>query len=362
MPFYSFFLAAILLIGAPSSLFAEDFHLSSPRNTAILRFEIDNDMIWNDDSGFTNGWSIQYHTLCYSGWEETETIGLVKWVGSRVLTLDDDDAVIRYSHGIGQNMITPGNIEAEMPQKGDLPYAGTLTYSLNWQSFNRRTARNLQLSVGLLGEESLAGSFQEFVHNDLGAGDDPDGWGTQRDSEPIVNIGYQYSWSLADWGKYDDGWAGQITLAPSLSLGNLFTAGELAAAFRVGWNMAEGFSSYSAPPGRGFFQASHIPKPSTASPYGIELLLGVRGTALAYSVIYDGSLITGDDRDVDRNSGYISYGIGLCYHYYDIVSIRATVQQSTDLLKSESLPMPPDGKNKTEADVSFGSLMVDVHF
>jgi len=57
-----------------------------------------------------------------------------------------------------------------------------------------------------------------------------------------------------------------------------------------------------APPGRGIFQASYLPKPSSASPHGVEVILGARGTGLAYSVIYHGSIITGDDRDVDRNN------------------------------------------------------------
>ncbi|MCF8050166.1 MAG: lipid A deacylase LpxR family protein [Desulfobacterales bacterium] len=357
-------MVSILLLwtARQSPLCAQDFYLDSPRNIGTLRLEIDNDIVWDDDSGFTNGWSIQYHTVCYPGWEESETIRWVKWVGSNFPALGDGDSVIRYSHGFGQNMITPGNLAAEIPQQGDLPYAGTLTYSLNWQRFNRKTARSFQISVGVLGEASLAEPFQKFVHDDLGGGEDPKGWDTQRDTEPIVNIGYQYSWCLADWGGYHDDWAGQLTLAPSASLGNLFTAAELVVAFRTGWNMPEGFSSYAAPPGRGFIQASQLPKPSDASPHGVELILGARGTALAYSVIYDGSLVTDDDRDVDRNRGFVSYGVGLYYHYYDLVSICATVEQSTGLIKSESLPTPPGGHHKTEGDVSYGALIVDVHF
>ncbi|MCF8078772.1 MAG: lipid A deacylase LpxR family protein [Desulfobacterales bacterium] len=244
-------MVSILLLwtARQSPLCAQDFYLDSPRNIGTLRLEIDNDIVWDDDSGFTNGWSIQYHTVCYPGWEESETIRWVKWVGSNFPALGDGDSVIRYSHGFGQNMITPGNLAAEIPQQGDLPYAGTLTYSLNWQRFNRKTARSFQISVGVLGEASLAEPFQKFVHDDLGGGEDPKGWDTQRDTEPIVNIGYQYSWCLADWGGYHDDWAGQLTLAPSASLGNLFTAAELVVAFRTGWNMPEGFSSYAAPPG-----------------------------------------------------------------------------------------------------------------
>ena len=218
-------LVLILILLLCDELLAGDFYLDSPRNEGILRVEIDNDVVWGSDSGFTNGWSIQYHTVSYREWDNAKTLGFVKWVGKHFPTLDDKDCIVRNSHGIGQNMITPGDIEAEIPQEGDLPYAGSLTYSLSWQSFNRKKASNLQLTVGILGEESLAAQFQKFAHNNLGLGTEPEGWDTQRDAEPILNIGYQYAWCLANLGEYQNDWAGQLTLAPSASLGNLFTAG-----------------------------------------------------------------------------------------------------------------------------------------
>jgi lipid A 3-O-deacylase len=355
-------LVLLLILLLCDELLAGEFYLDSPRNEGILRVEIDNDVVWGADSGFTNGWSIQYHTVSYREWDNAETLGFVKWVGKHFPTLDDKDSIVRNSHGIGQNMITPGDIEAEVPQEGDLPYAGTLTYSLSWQSFNRKKASNLQLTVGVLGEKSLAAQFQKFAHNNLELGTNPEGWDTQRDAEPILNIGYQYAWCLANLGEYQNDWAGQLTLAPSASLGNLFTAVDLIAAFRFGWNMPEGFDTYPAPPGRGFFQSSYLPKPSSASPHAFEIIMGARGTGLLYSVIYDGSFITDDDREVKRNGYYFSAGIGIVYHYYDFLSIRATVEKSTNLLDEDSLPIPPPDRNKTNADVSFGSLIVDFCF
>ncbi len=356
------FLSAFLLTSFSHLAFAEDFYLDSNRNKGTLRFELDNDAVWNNDSNFTNGWSLQYHTVRYKSWEETKEPSFIKWIGKHFPTLDDDASIVRNSHGIGQNMITPGDLSAQVPQKGDLPYAGTLTYSLSWQSFNRQNARILQMSLGVLGEPSLSEQFQKYAHNDVGLGDDPKGWDTQRDTEPILNVGYQYAFRLAHLGNYNDAFAGQATLAPSASFGNLFTASELLLALRFGWNIVEGFNSYPAPPGRGLFHASYLPKPQSASPHGLEIILGARATAMAYSVIYDGSLITGDDRNVDRNPFFFTGGIGVYYHYYDYFSIRATIEKSTDVLKEGSIPYPPSGRKRTEADVSFGSLIVDFHF
>ncbi len=362
MGIYTFFLMAFLLISFDSSLFAGDFNLDSPRNKGTWRFEVNNDAVFDKDSNFSNGWSLQYHTVRYASWEETEAPGFIKWVGKHFPTLHDDDSIVRYGQGIGQNMITPENLSLETPQGGDLPYAGTLTYTLNWQSFNQRTARNFQVTAGILGEETLAEDFQKFVHVDLDRGRTPRGWDTQRKTEPIVNIGYHHLWRLASLGEYDNGWAGNIALGPIAHLGNLLTAVELAFEMRFGWNILEGFNSYPAPPGRGFFQAYYLPKPSLAAAHSVEVVFGARASGLIYSVLYDGSIITGDDRSVEREDFVYAGLIGLNYHYYDWFSIRASLNYTSAILDEEVLPDPLPGYEKTSTENSYGTLAIDFYF
>lgn len=354
--------AAFMMMTCAARSMADDLYLDSPLNQSTLRFEINNDVIWKKDSNFSNGWSLQYHTKRYAGWDDMRAPELLKWVGNHFPTLGDGDSLVRHGHVIGQNMFTPGDLSAEVPQEGDLPYAGTLTYSISWQRFNRRNATTLQLTIGVLGGESLAESFQKTVHTILNADNQPEGWDTQRSSEPILNIGYKYLLSLMRLGTITNGWAGQLTLAPSASLGNLATMLDVDLAYRFGWNMHEGFATFPAPPGRGFFQTADLPKPSFASPHGIEMVVDVRGSGLLYSVVYDGSLITGDDRNVERHSFFLTGLLGLTYHYYRSFSLHLYFQASTDLLKSECLPDPPPEKEATQTDVSYGALMVDFHF
>jgi hypothetical protein len=362
MKFHRLFLFVFLLQLTNHPLHAEEFYLESPRNTGTLRFEIDNDTVWNTDSQFTNGWSLQYHTIRYDSWEETPAPGFIKWIGDHFPTLNDDGSVVRYGQGIGQNMMTPGDLSLVTAQEGDMPYAGTFTYTFNWQAYNRQTARNFQISAGILGEAALAEQFQKFVHNDLNQGDDPKGWDTQRDSEPIVNIAYQYVWRLAHIGEYNGGWAGQVNLTPCVHIGNLFTAAEIAMGLRFGWNILEGFNAYPAPPGRGFYQAYDLPKPSSASPHSFDVICGVRATGLAYSVLYDGSILSDDDREVEREDIVYSGGVGFNYHYVDLLSIRIDLLRTSDVLVGESLPAASNAENKTGTDNSYGALMIDFHF
>ncbi len=259
-------------------------------------------------------------------------------------------------------MLTPEDITNPEPPEGDLPYAGTLTYTLNWQSFNRLTARNFQITVGVLGEESYAGDLQKFLHNAWGWGEDPKGWHTQRDSEPVVNLAYQHLWRLAKIGVYTSDWAGHVYIGPTALLGNLMTSMELGMGFRLGWNMQEGFNSFQAPPGAGIFQAAHIPKPASASRHGVELVIGGRSVGIIYSVLYDGSIITGDDRSIGRESFVFSGLLGLNYYYYGLFSLRLAIIRTSDVLVEESLPPPRPGQKKTDTDNSFGTLMIDFTF
>ena len=355
-------IVCILMVTAGNVWAGDEFYLDSTRNKRALRFEFNNDIVFDRDSNFTNGWNVQYHTIRYPTWDDSQAPGFLKWVGNHFPTLGDDDSIVRYGHTIGQNMFTPGDLTNPNPPPGDLPYAGTLTYSLSWQSFNRRTRRNFQITAGVMGEESLAEEFQKFVHNDLGIADDPKGWHTQRKSEPAFNLAYEYYWRLAHIGTYTNDWAGQVEFGPTVQLGNLITSADLEIGIRFGWNIKEGFGALPTPAGGDVHQANGIPKPKTASPHGVEFIAGIRGGAILYSVIYDGSFITDDDREVDREDFVYSWVAGISYHNYDVFSVRIAIVNGYDLIKPESLPDPPPGRDKTAADNSYGTVMVDFYF
>ena len=343
---------------------ASELNIESPRNTGLLRLEMNNDMFFADDSQFSNGFSLQYHTRGYETWEQTRAPAFAKWVGRHFPSLGEEGRIVRYGMGIGQNIVTPGDLTAKEPLEGDIPYAGTLTYSLSWQSYNVTDAATFQLTAGVLGKEAFAEEVQDFVHNELVNGDDPQGWDTQRKTEPVLNFSYQYIRSLARFGTFDGGWAGQLEAGPSLLLGNLTTGAEVGMDFRFGWNIPEGFAHTPAPPGRGVFNALNMPKPksASASPHAYEIVLGTRVSRLFYSVFYDGSVITDDKREVDREDLLLAAGIGLNYYHYDRFAIRVIFLATSDLLVEESIPDPGKGRAKTEASTSYGSIVVDFPF
>ncbi len=352
----------VILLSAKLVIANDNFNLDTSRNYGTFRFEIDNDSIWNNDSNFSNGWSVQYHTKRYSSWDSSDAPAFYKWVGLNIPGLDDSGKIVRYTHSIGQNMITPGDITNPNPPIGDVPYAGTLTYTAAWQSYNEEVGKNLQISIGFMGDAALAENFQKFVHDGLGAGNTPEGWDTQRDTEPILNIGYQYHYRLVEFGSYDNAWGGQLEIAPSASIGNISTGADVELGMRFGWNIPKGFGVVGAPPVRGFQHAMEMIKGPEASPHSVEFYLGVRASALLYTVIYDGSIITNDDRDVERDYFIGTAIAGITYRYYDVCALRVMLQATNDYLDEDQLPSPMPGEDKTSPDNSYGSLVFEYYF
>ena len=124
----------------------------------------------------------------------------------------------------------------------------------------------------------------------------------------------------------------------------------------------EGFKAFPSSPGRGCFQAYHLLKPVSACHHGIEMVLGANTGALIYSVVYDGSLLTTDERDVEREYLIYDVYIGLNYHYYDVFSIRASLMLTSNFLDEDKLPEPLPGREQTRDDASYFSVVVDFHF
>jgi len=358
-PIYSILVSSIL----PISLCAENINVAadSLRNPQILRFEIDNDAIWNEDSNFSNGWSIQLHSQAFDNWESSDLPSGVQWFGTILPGMSQDNAYVRFSQGIGQNMITPGDLSLSEAPKGDLPYAGSISYSATWQSFNENSVSVFQVTAGALGELSMAQQLQEFIHHDLGIGEDPQGWGSQRKSEPLLNLEYLYEQSIVHFGNYDDDWVAQLSIGASASIGNIVTAADIGLAIRTGWNIPQGFSTYPAPPGRGLFYTAQNPKPYDSSPYGIEFIAGINTTGLLYCGIYDGSILTNDKRKVERNDFYWSAIIGVNYYLYSHMKLQFSVQTSSDLLNIPD-SLFPDDLHRTNSNLAYGTLALDCFF
>jgi hypothetical protein len=95
----------------------------------------------------------------------------------------------------GQLMYTPDDIEDPRPIPDDHPYNGYLYVGAFLQREKDATLDHFQLEIGVIGEASLAGSAQDFVH-DVRDFDRPRGWRHQHSDEMMVQSYIRKKWRI----------------------------------------------------------------------------------------------------------------------------------------------------------------------
>ncbi|HET8945500.1 MAG TPA: lipid A deacylase LpxR family protein [Candidatus Polarisedimenticolia bacterium] len=225
----------------------------SPWDLKMFRFEFDNDNFVGSDDAFSAGWSFQIHSKLMDQWNPA----YAGWIG-RIPGLGDDgrgDRVVRWAYGVTQMILTPADISIETPQPDDVPWAGYAGLVGSWSSYDNRRLAAIQVYLGCKGPCSQAEDVQKFVHNKLGLGEDPQGWGNQLSYRALANLNYEYRYKLAaprDLGKYKPGrYANDLTVGSMAAAGNLNTRLTAKIEYRFGWGLPMGFTKIPDPPGVG---------------------------------------------------------------------------------------------------------------
>ena len=160
------------------------------REAAKYRVEMNNDVLFDSDNQFSNGWSFQIHTPIADSWSAVEgPHENMKKIGAWLPTLSVDGHTYRMSLSIGQIIQTPDVITNPNLITDDVPYAGVLTVKTSWIAFNDVDFRGAELVIGVLGRPSMAEQSQNFVHNLIDS-DIAQGWDNQLKTEPVINFNY----------------------------------------------------------------------------------------------------------------------------------------------------------------------------
>ncbi len=117
--------------------------------SAMWRFEYDNDVFFNKGNRISSGWSLQKHSAVAENWEALEDVpGFVRNWGKAIQTPDD--------------------LSRSDLIKDDVPYAGALTVQAIWYAFNDGEFRGFEITTGMVGPPSLAEQTQKSVHKLIG--------------------------------------------------------------------------------------------------------------------------------------------------------------------------------------------------
>jgi len=221
------------------------------RDMRLLRFEFDNDTFVGSDDAFSAGWSVQVYSPMHDEWKP----GLAGWIG-RLPTLGDDGdggRIVRSAWGVTQLIITPEDVTIPEAQPNDAPWAGLLGGYVSWSAYDNRRLAALQMYLGCVGPCSKAEEVQDFVHDDLGFGEKPEGWENQLDNDLLANLNYEYRYKLwASAARYDTrGWGNDLSVGAQAGVGTYATYGAAWIEYRFGWDMPQGFTKFADPPALG---------------------------------------------------------------------------------------------------------------
>lgn len=280
------------MVGVGPAVWAQENEIANPQATpeddllAEVRLYWENDSIYNpgsQDRHYTNAYAL---TFAYQpDW------AAAFWDG---IGLPADRAAAGFV--VGQQMYTPEDIEAEIPDPNDEPYAGYLYGGVYLQrQMNREpgvaTLDHVELNVGVVGPSAQADTVQEEVHATFEEAE-PRGWDYQLEDEVAVQVFARRKWRI-DLLPEDAAVQWQVIPKLGAALGTVRIAAEGEVLTRVGLNLPDDFG-----PGRiwdlqsatGSFDADGL------SVYGF---LGAGGRAVAWDTFLDGNVYH-DSASVDR--------------------------------------------------------------
>ncbi len=267
---------------------------------AIFSFVLENDIFAGTDNGYTNGFRASMVS------SESATPDSIRWAADHLLPLSLEGNK-RIDFAIGQNIYTPTDTAARVPDPKDRPYAGWLYGSVGVISDRGDRLDNVMLSVGVVGPSSLAEQTQDTVHGLIGDAK-PRGWDYQLKDEPGVMLTLERTWRSL-YAVNPTGLAFDVSPYIGSNLGNVETDASAGATLRLGWDLP---ADYGPPrirpslPGSDFF----IPTETL----GGYLFLGAEGRGVAQNIFLDGNTFT-DSPSVDKKLlvGNLQGGFAITY-------------------------------------------------
>ena len=299
----------------------------------LLTLQIENDLFAGIDEQYTNGTYLSYMM------PRNELPGWARWARRQLRgVVDAPDWQAGY--GIGQSMFTPSDITDPNPPLDDRPYAGFLFGSLYLTADTGRRLDTFAFEVGITGPPSLAETAQKFIHNDLGIGDPPKGWGTQLETEVAFRVLYEQK------RRYSGAWYGlEVDAIPhvAVALGTVDTSAAAALTVRLGEGLAMDY-------GNPRVRRSVAPtlRPNEGDTLRWNVFAGVGGRLVARDLFLDGNTFR-DSRSVDSET------------FVGDVSLGATVDLDSVVIGYTHALRTPDFKER-DSWAQFGSLTLRVPF
>jgi hypothetical protein len=311
---------ALLMLPMSIALVFRAIPCEAAENSQTFSFYFENDLFADTDQGYTNGIKLSWISPDLTGYAESGR--LPDWslpLIRRLPFINEPGLQRNVVLSIGQNMHTPGDIEAEVLLEDDRPYAGWTYFGIGLHSKNERRLDSMEIQLGMVGPASFAEQTQKWVHELIGS-QRPNGWDNQINNEPGLAIIYERKWRLLY-----DGNVGKLgfDVLPHLggALGNVYTYANAGMEARLGWNIPSDFgTSLIRPAGDSNAPLNaQDPRVSRDQRFGLYVFAGADGRAVLHNIFLDGNSFT-DSHSVDTKHfvADLGAGVGLIIHRFKL--------------------------------------------
>lgn len=306
---FSVVVASSLIAQEPAAPTTDAVTQSRARTAGVLSVYLENDYFGGTDRHYTNGAKISYLSGDLATW------GQQGWRRSFVELLpfvNREGAQKNFGIAVGQNMYTPQDIEAVIPDPADRPYAGWTYIELSFVSKTESVMDTLSFQVGMIGPHSYADTTQRHVHEWIDS-NRPNGWEYQLEDELGVNIVFERNWRLYA-RAFNRVLGGDFIPHMGASLGNVSTYANAGGTVRLGFNLPSDFGVKLIRPG-GTVPApidDADPRVSPNRDWSFFVFASADGRAIARDIFLDGNTRE-DSPSVDKEPlvADLSYGFGL---------------------------------------------------
>ena len=259
-------IAALGIAGARAASGTEE-------GTFSILFE--NDIFDNSDHDYTSGVELAY---------TTSPRGTPDWAirTANWLPFFSENTDVRTRYAVGQSIYTPTDLSLTNPPLTSRPYAGFLYAAFGLVGDTGTHLDQLQLTLGVIGPDSLADKTQTWVHTII-KDQKPMGWATQLRNEPGVVLQYDRSIKLIP-PKSILGLVFDAEPHYGIAVGNVYDYVNAGAMMRLGFNLPGDYGPMRIEPslpGSNFFEP--------AGGFSAYVFGGVEGRAIERNLFLDGN-------------------------------------------------------------------------